>query len=953
MTRVRALRFRAGIPNPDRRSRARTTLQHRILPLLLFAAMSTMAWDLWSTWRRIEADFAHERARRADSIAATINAAADILENREDLQCIVASIGQDRDVIAIWVVSGHPGRVMASTRFADVGKPAGAAIGSADGWSPAEQTDAFAYQLAARHADGHEAADGMIHLRLDPAETRSRLAHAQLGALLRNLARAAIVVATAYVLLLLFVVRPIREVLEAVRMRGDGQFANLAAMRTGDEIASLANEINRAFERVATANESARFYRDALDRACIIAVTDARGRILHANDRFCEISGFSRDELLGQDHRLVNSGTHEREFFSDLYRTIVAGRIWKGEVCNRAKDGSLYWVDTTIVPELAPDGKPVRFFAIRHDISARKAAEQSLHEAIALQQAIFESSSYAIITTDTQGVIMSFNRAAEALLGHLAEDVVGRHSPVIFHSPREIERAASERGLAPPANAREAFRILIAGAREGEPCARQWSFIRADESQVPVLVTVSAVRDDSGESLGYTVIAADISERVRSDEEIRKHTEDLLEVNARLEEQAFELAARSSELELARARAEAASHAKTDFLANMSHEIRTPMNAILGFADLLLEPTCEEQQRREHVLTIQRNGEHLLTLINDILDLSKIEAGRMTVESIDCAPAAIVTDVHTLLHQRAAAKSIALTFEALTPIPATIRSDPVRLRQILVNLTGNAIKFTEKGAVTIALRCDADPEGNLALSFAVRDSGIGIPANRLDDLFQPFTQADSTVTRRFGGTGLGLTISRRLAGALGGTIRAESTEGQGSTFTLTLHVGTAANVTLVEQPFANAPIPQRTQAARAGVAGSLQDVRFLLAEDGPDNQRLISHHLRTAGATVAFALNGREALELALAAEKSGQPFDIILMDMQMPIMSGYDAATLLREHHYSRPIIALTAHAMDGDRDQCINTGCDDYATKPVKRDVLIDTCRRWLTPDARQAAA
>ncbi len=397
-------------------------------------------------------------------------------------------------------------------------------------------------------------------------------------------------------------------------------------------------------------------------------------------------------------------------------------------------------------------------------------------------------------------------------------------------------------------------------------------------------------------------------------------------------------------LEVALAAADAANRAKSAFLANMSHEIRTPMTAILGYADLLLEPAQAPRDRLDAVQTIRRNGEHLLSIINDILDLSKIEAGRMVIEQIDVDPLTVIEEVFSLMQVRAKGKGLTLVSDLVFPQPVIIRSDPTRLRQILVNLVGNAIKFTETGGVTV--RTSFVPAPQPRMRFSVQDTGIGIDPAALSNLFQPFTQADVSTTRRFGGTGLGLTISQRLATMLGGDIEVESTPGEGSTFTVWIG---CESVSEDDMRF-EAPLAESAgQSARSSGEPARLSAHILLAEDGPDNQRLISYHLRKAGATVTIAENGRIAVERALAALREGRPFDVILMDMQMPEMDGYTASSLLRAEGFRGPIVALTAHAMSGDRDKCIHAGCSDYLTKPIDRDRLLATCAALSSRSAR----
>jgi len=406
---------------------------------------------------------------------------------------------------------------------------------------------------------------------------------------------------------------------------------------------------------------------------------------------------------------------------------------------------------------------------------------------------------------------------------------------------------------------------------------------------------------------------------------------------------------RTEELRAARDKAEAASRAKSAFLANMSHEIRTPMTAIVGYADMLMESRQNLSDRLDYLQVIQRNAKHLVSLINDILDLSKIEADRMTVEHIPCDLPQLIFEVISMMRPRAIEKGLAFRCIADRPIPKIIQSDSLRLKQILVNLIGNAIKFTERGEIALRVNCEVD-DGNGTVSFHVRDDGIGMDAEKLNRLFQPFMQADESMTRRYGGTGLGLAISKRLAMLLQGDITATSTPGAGSTFSIRISTGPLTDVQRVSLDEA---ILQQHAEHEEQSGDIVLDARILLAEDGPDNQRLISAYLRQSGADVVVVENGRLAVE-RLKVES----FDLVLMDMQMPEMDGYTASRYLRTSNYTLPIVALTAHAMAEDRGKCLDAGCTDYLTKPIDRKLLLGTLARYVkhrisAPATTRAAA
>ena len=358
---------------------------------------------------------------------------------------------------------------------------------------------------------------------------------------------------------------------------------------------------------------------------------------------------------------------------------------------------------------------------------------------------------------------------------------------------------------------------------------------------------------------------------------------------------------------------QAATRAKSQFLANMSHEIRTPLGAMLGFADLLLDPSLSESERLNYALVIRRNGEHLLSVINDILDLSKIEAGKLLIEKVEFSLARVLSDIDSLMRARALEKGLEFEIRYATPVPEVIVSDPTRTRQVLLNLVGNAVKFTEKGAVRVLVSFRDD--GAQRLVFEVVDTGVGMSTEAAEDLFQPFHQGDASMSRRFGGSGLGLAICKPLADALGGEITVESEPGRGSTFTFTMAVEWPEGVELTStwQPYATTDELERESTQAADLLGG----HVLLAEDGVDNQVLVTSILRRVGLRVVVAPNGKIAIDRALAAKRAGTPFDLILMDMQMPEVDGYGAASSLREQGYDGPIIALTAHAMAGERER------------------------------------
>jgi PAS domain S-box-containing protein len=544
-------------------------------------------------------------------------------------------------------------------------------------------------------------------------------------------------------------------------LQGAKEDLEIRVLARTEELQTEVNERVRAELHLQYSLKELKDLESALDQHCIVARTDRRGTITFVNEKFSSISKYTREELIGMDHRIVNSGFHSKEFIADLWRTIRSGKVWKGDIKNQAKDGTIYWVDTTIVPFCDADNNPRQYIAIRTDITEIKRVEEDLR-----------------------------------------------------------------------------------GAKET---------------------------------------------------------------------------------------AEEASRTKSEFLANMSHEIRTPLNGVIGMTDLALDTQLTPEQR-EYLDTVKMSADSLLTVINDILDFSKIEAGKIDLETIDfnlrdCLETSLKT-----LAVRADQKGLELLCELAPEVPELVRGDAGRLRQILINLVGNAIKFTEKGEVALKVQAEESDAHYLKLRFTVADTGIGIPQEKLQAIFDPFSQADTSTTRRYGGTGLGLTISSRLVGMMGGRIWVESELGRGSQFHFTARLGIAD--------------PAGIEAGVIAPPEVFRSTKVLVVDDNDTNRRILEGMLGRWEMKSSLAQDGKEALAKLSEAEEAGKPFTLILMDMHMPEMDGFELIERIRQKFQSSTttIMMLTSSGHRGDAAQCQKLGVTAYLLKPIRQSELREAIARVL---------
>ena len=632
----------------------------------------------------------------------------------------------------------------------------------------------------------------------------------------------------------------------------------------------------------------------------IVSISDRNGTITEVNDAFCDISGYSREELIGRDHSILSSGVQPEQFWRDMWAAISTGASWRGDICNRAKDGTLYWVDSMIAPFIGDDGLVEKYVSMRTDITARKRDQQALAEMSDRMTLAIEGGSDGLwdwldINTNAQWWSPSYY----ALMGYTPEELpasLASFSSILHPDHVELCNQAATDAIAGTRDYDEEHMLLTKNQ------GYRWFRSRA-----------KVYRDASGKAVRMAGSSQDIHDRKLAEAQLKD----------------------------AVARAEQASIAKSQFVANMSHEIRTPMNAILGMLKLLQNTDLTTRQL-DYTTKTEGAARSLLGLLNDILDFSKVEAGKMTLDPRPFRVDRLMRDLSVILSANMGAKGIEVLFDVDPALPKCLLGDDMRLQQVLINLGGNAIKFTSGGAVVLSLRVVERDAQSVLVKFAIKDSGIGIAPENQAHIFSGFSQAESSTTRRFGGTGLGLAISSRMVSLMGGTLAVDSVPGEGSTFHFQIRL-----------PLAEMELATATGAIRAPLTapGSLD---VLIVDDNEVAREVLSHLVEPMGWKAQTAASAELAIAAVQArATAAKAPFDVIFMDFQMPGMDGWEASQRIRKMAGggAAPIVVMvTAHGREllSERSAEEHALINGFLIKPVTASMLLDAVM-----DAKSAAA
>lgn len=749
--------------------------------------------------------------------------------------------------------------------------------------------------------------------------------------------------------------RPVRFV--AVQFDVTEQFlqrqeleTSLEELRAGEEaVLQTSEELKATNEELLQTQFRLMGQINALNNAAIVSETNLAGDIVFANETFARIAKYSIEELMGQNHRILKSGRQPDGIFTELWETITHGGVWRGVICNKAKDGTFYWVYSCITPEIGPDGKPQKYIAVRFDISEQihqREALQTAFEEIQLHEEELRQSSEELQASNEELLVTQLQLKARtnaleyaAIVSetNLAGDIIYANDTFVIISGYSREELLGQN-----------HRILKSGKHPDEVYAQMWATIssgkiwqgtvcnkKKDGGFYWVAATITPELGRDGKPVKYISIRFDITQQVEQEEklaaanEILKKSEVILE--RKVEERTYELliekekaVASAHDAESARKDAESANRVKSSFLANMSHELRTPLNAVLGYAQILHDAPDMPFKYREKLRVLQTCGENLLDLINGVLDISKIEAGKMDLVWDDFNLPDFLHEVYALFKLRAEQKNLWLEFETYANVPQFVRGDEGKIRQCLINLVGNALKFTTQGGINVFVQ--KTTEG--LISFTVKDTGRGVPQDKIQEILTPFTQVHNGLNAE-GGTGLGLSITHNFIRLMGGEMHVKSEEGVGSEFTFT--------VPLIEAEAAG------IQSGENGIIVGIKSetpVKILVVDDNTINLDVAYGTLAPINFSLEVAQSGEEAIEKCTTFDP-----DLILMDIRMPGMDGVEATRRIRALATDVKIVALTASAFDQNREDFLQKGFDEYLTKPYKKSKLLETIGKLLS--------
>jgi PAS domain S-box-containing protein len=644
-----------------------------------------------------------------------------------------------------------------------------------------------------------------------------------------------------------------------------------------------------------------------------VVITDLKGTIEYVNPKFCEVTGYTFEEAIGQNPRILKSEHTPAAVHRELWKTIKAGHEWRGEFQNKKKNGEIYWEAASISPLKSADGTTAYYLAVKEDVTERKKMEESIREKEARFRGYFENIQAGMaVTSPTKGWI-EVNGQLQKMLGYSLDELQQMTWAEITH-PNDLEVDTKQ------------FERMLAGEIDNYTLDKR--FIRKDGEIVYTNLTAACVRYETGDVNYFLASFQDITERKKMEAELHERITELDEAQSAMLNM-------MEDLDEEKSRAEEATRAKSDFLANMSHEIRTPMNAVIGMAHLALKTELTPKQH-DYLSKIQSSANSLLGIINDILDFSKIEAGKLDMEAVEFDLLETMDNVANVITVKAQEReNLEVLFYIDPEVPNFLVGDSLRLNQILVNLGNNAVKFTEQGEIVLSARVNEKSDEKVTLQFSVRDTGIGMTAEEQGKLFQAFSQADTSTTRKYGGTGLGLTISKRLVNLMGGEIWIESEPGQGTTFYFTSEFGLGKET--VKTSFEPSPV--------------LRGLKVLVVDDNATSREILHDILGSFTFDVHLSASGEEALEEIEAADRD-KPFELVIMDWKMPGMDGIEASRQIKNHakiNTIPAIVLVTAYGREEIMRQADEIGLEGFLLKPVNSSVLFDAIMQALGKEAQ----